>query len=191
MTSKVLFVDDENSVLEGLKRSLRKMDYEIFTASSPEKALSLLDRESIDVIVSDEKMPECSGVDFLAQVCREYPDIVRVLLTGNAQLDMAIRAINQGEIFRFLTKPCQEEDLHLTLRQAIQYRSLLSESYRLLETMKNQSDLLDDLERKEPGITKVKRDASGAIVLEDPFEDLDGFIRRMQSEVHKVGKRLG
>jgi len=97
MSHKVLIVDDEPHVTEGLKRVLRKEPYEILTASSANQALSILDREAIDVVISDDKMPGMSGSELLSIVSLDYPDTIRIMLTGHASLDKFIGSFqNRG-----------------------------------------------------------------------------------------------
>jgi len=171
MNRKVLFVDDEPHVTDSLKRSLRKEPYEVLSANSASEALKMLAREPVDVVVSDEKMPGMQGSEFLAQVCNLYPETVRIILTGHGSMEAAIRAINEGEIYRFLTKPCNEVDLAITIRQALQLKDLKVISQRLLERNKKQSAILRELEKKHPGITKVERDSKGAIILGVEIDD--------------------
>ena len=171
MSRKVLFVDDEPRVTESLKRALRKEPYEILSANSANEGLKVLAREPVDVVISDEKMPGMPGSEFLALVRKQYPETIRIILTGGASMEAAIRAINEGEIYRFLTKPCNEVDLAITIRQALQLKDLMVISRRLLEKNKGQSVLLQDLEKKYPGITKVKRDSTGAIIMDDDTDN--------------------
>ena len=180
MNRKVLFVDDEPHVTDSLKRSLRKEPYEILSANSASEALKMLAREPVDVVVSDEKMPGMQGSEFLAQVCKLYPETVRIILTGHGSMEAAIRAINEGEIYRFLTKPCNEVDLAVTIRQALQLKDLKAISQRLLEKNKNQSAVLRELEKKHPGITKVERDSKGAIIL---GVEIDDDVEKFLSEI--------
>jgi len=167
MPNKVLFVDDEPHVTEALKRVLRKQPYEVLSANSAEGALEILAREPVDVVVSDERMPGMSGSQFLAIVCRDYPDTIRMMLTGHASLEAAIRAINEGEIYRFFTKPCNEVDLAVTIRQALQLKDLMAESQQLRQVVQDQTAILQKMENHHPGITNVKRDLDGAIVVDD------------------------
>jgi len=171
MPRKVLFVDDEPNVTESLKRALRKEPYEVLSANSAKEALAILARDPVDVVISDEKMPGMQGSEFLAVVCRQYPETIRIILTGHGSMEAAIRAINEGEIYRFLTKPCNEVDLAVTIRQALQLKDLTGVSQRLLEKNKRQSAILQELEKEHPGITKVKRSRTGAIILEDEMDD--------------------
>jgi len=180
MNRKVLFVDDEPHVTDSLKRSLRKEPYEVLSANSASEALKMLAREPVDVVVSDEKMPGMQGSEFLAQVCKLYPETVRIILTGHGSMEAAIRAINEGEIYRFLTKPCNEVDLAVTIRQALQLKDLKAISQRLLEKNKNQSAVLRELEKKHPGITKVERDSKGAIIL---GVEIDDDVEKFLSEI--------
>jgi DNA-binding NtrC family response regulator len=180
-----MFVDDEPHVTEGLKRALRREPYSVLSANSASEALDILKREPVDVVVSDEKMPGMSGADFLAVVRQKYPDTIRIILTGHATLDAAIHAINGGEIYRFLTKPCNEVDLSVTIRQALEQKELVSESRRLLKKVRHQSVLLEELEKEHPGITRVRRTINGTIVLEGSDSDLEALIKQMGAEVKR------
>ena len=169
MPHKVLLVDDEPRLLEGLQRALRKEPYQIVTASSAEDALGILRSDSVDVVISDQDMPGTTGTEFLARVHQEYPDTVRFILTGHATLEVAIQSINDGAISRFFTKPCNPIDLAVTIRQALQHKDLMAEADRLRQTTKRQSALIERLEQDHPGITKIEKDASGAIIMKlDP-----------------------
>jgi DNA-binding NtrC family response regulator len=119
----VLFVDDEPAVLEALGRTLRKEPYEVLTAPSAAKALAILRSRAVDVVVSDQRMPQVSGSEFLAQVRQQFPDVVRMMLTGEANLDDAVRAINDG-LYRFLSKPLGPDELARTLRQALHMKGV-------------------------------------------------------------------
>lgn len=121
MKKRILFVDDEPSVLQGLQRMLRLLhdEWEMTFAGSGAEALDLLTQSPFDVIVSDMRMPGMDGAELLAFVCRHYPDTGRIALTGHATLKAAVRAINEGEISRFLLKPCNEADLTLAVEHAL------------------------------------------------------------------------
>ncbi len=111
MRPKVMLVDDEPHVTAALQRGLRREPYDIVTAHSADEALEVMDRERVDVVVSDERMPNMSGSEFLSIVRRDYPDTVRIILTGQASLDAAMRAINEGQVYSFLSKPCDDGEL--------------------------------------------------------------------------------
>ncbi len=136
MADRILCVDDDPNILEGYKRQLRK-EFELATAVGPEQGLRMVTEQGpFAVVVSDLKMPGMNGVEFLAQVRVHEPDTVRMLLTGNAELQAAIDAINQGQIFRFLTKPCTSELLGGALNAALaQYHLIMAERELLEQTL--------------------------------------------------------
>ena len=118
----VLFVDDERNVLNSLKRGLIDEPYQCFFAMSGEEAFEILENENIHVIITDMRMPEMSGLQVLKIVKENYPDIVRMVLTGYTQVTTMLTAINQGEIYKYITKPWKlEEEFKPAIRQAIEY----------------------------------------------------------------------
>ena len=135
MSSRILLVDGEPRVTDALQRALRLEDYDISVCNSAEGALAMMESESFDVIISDEQMPGMSGTELLAVVRDRWPDTVRIVLTGQANLEAALRAINEGSVFRFLTKPCRGGDLAGTVHQALQYKRLLAQSSRMLRIL--------------------------------------------------------
>ncbi|HDG97086.1 MAG: response regulator [Deltaproteobacteria bacterium] len=163
----VLVVDDETAITELLQDVLFAEPYELLSAGSAEEALEILEKRRVDVVVSDEVMPGMTGSEFLSIVRKKYPDTIRMILTGHANLEMAIKAINEGEIYRFFRKPCNVFDLAITIRQALQQKALMEEASRLLQIAKRQKKTIEMLEKRYPGITKVKKGASGEVVLEE------------------------
>ncbi len=163
---KILFVDDEPNILSALTRSQRNEPYEVLSASCPEEALEILARESVDVVISDEQMPGMPGSEFLAMVARLYPETIRIILTGEGSLNSAIRSINEGSIYRFLRKPCHTIDLTLTIHQALEHRELVVMSQKLLKENKQQSIILQNLEKEHPGILNLKKDDDGTLLLD-------------------------
>jgi serine phosphatase RsbU (regulator of sigma subunit) len=128
MSEKVMFVDDDASILAALKRRLRKR-FEIETVSGGKEGLELIEKNGpYSVVVSDFRMPRMNGVEFLSEVRRKAPDTVRMMLTGSSDLQAAVRAVNEGNIFRFLTKPCPVEVLAEAVSSGIQaYRKTARE----------------------------------------------------------------
>jgi CheY-like chemotaxis protein len=143
---KILFVDDEPDVLSSFKRQFRKKA-DISTASSGQEALDLMDSEGeFAVIVSDMRMPSMNGAEFLEKAKSKSPSSVRILLTGQTDLNSAVAAINKGQIFSFLSKPCPQELLLGTLKSAIrQYRLINTEKDLLQNTVKGSIELLSEL----------------------------------------------
>jgi len=171
MEHTILIVDDEPFITEILTEALSREPYVILTAGSAEDALRLLDQRQMDVIISDEKMPGMSGSEFLAVVRKKYPDTIRIILTGHGSLESAIRAINEGQIYRFFTKPCNVLDLAMTIRKAIQQNELKKEIQRLVSIEKRKSAFIKTLENQYPGITKVNRDSRGEIIIDDAIDN--------------------
>lgn len=133
MTPRIVCVDDEPRILKGLQRRLAR-HYEVATAESGAEALELLRAgEEFQVIVSDMRMPGMTGAEFLAKARQEFPDTVRILLTGQSDLNDAIAAVNQGSIFRFLSKPCPPEVLMPALADATEQFRLVRAERELLE----------------------------------------------------------
>lgn len=160
MQPRILIVDDQPLVLEVLIEILSRGPYTIMGAESAEEALELMNHEPIDVVISDERMPGMQGSEFLAVVRKQYPDTVRIILTGHASVEAAIRAINESEIFRFLTKPANSQDLHKAVKDALAHKGHKKGS--------DQDDsLLQNLEKQAPGITQVKRDDDGVIIIDE------------------------
>jgi DNA-binding NtrC family response regulator len=179
-SAHLMLVDDEESIRSSLRRVLRR-DYELSFASSAAEALTMLktmDRRP-DVIVSDHLMPEMTGLEFLKRCRLLYPDIGRVILTGQAEMQMVIAAINEGAVLRFLTKPWDEDELKLTLHLVVEQVSKEREleamrAAKVREGAQRPSAAAheqESLEQAHPGLTQVERDADGAIVLNpDDFE---------------------
>ncbi len=188
MGAHVLIVDDEVRVTKAIQRTLHRESFEIHTATSARAALEILSERPIDVVVSDEMMPGMSGTDFLAVVQKQYPETIRIVLTGHASLDTAIKAINEGRIFRFMTKPCNPSELAITIRQALQQKRLLQGSRRMLTVLKNQANVLEKLEEDHPGITAIERDDTGAIVIDDEGENVDALLRQIDEATSRSGR---
>lgn len=189
---RILLVDDEPSITATLAIALRKEPWEIVTATGGEEGLKLLQQCAASVVISDERMPGMSGADFLTGVAKRWPLTIRMMLTGQATLHDAMKAVNDGGIWRFFLKPTDPTDLKQSIRSALDHHALLIESRRLLEAAKRQAarhaspllDDLDDLDDAEDAIVpargatggdalgQVDRDDEGNIVLE-PVEAID------------------
>jgi len=143
----VLFVDDEVNILKAIQRLLRHGGWNVLTASRPADALEMIEAEGVQVVVSDQRMPEMSGVDFLAAVRERHPDLVRMMLTGYTEMNIAVEAINRGEIYRLITKPWNDEELKATLRQAFDHFDLKQEIKRLNQVTREQNFKLQDMNR--------------------------------------------
>lgn len=146
MSTRILLVDDEPNVLSSLRRQLRS-DYEVEVAEDPTAALLSLDKKNpFAVVISDYRMPKMNGIEFLSELRKQSPDTTRVMLTGYADLDNAIRAVNDGNVFRFLTKPCDKDVLLTNVKDAVAQYELVTHKKVLLEqTLKGSVELLSEI----------------------------------------------
>jgi len=163
--SKILIVDDEENILNSLKRLFRKEDFQILTAKSGDEGLIILDENEVDLIISDLKMPFMSGVEFLSKAKQKNPAALRIMLTGHADLKAVLDAIDKGEVYRFLLKPWDDEELKIAIKQALDFYHLQKENKVLAQTVKRQNVILKELEKEHPGISTVKREQDGTILL--------------------------
>ncbi len=166
MEHSILIVDDDPGVLSALKRSLSGEDsYRIYTAGSGVEGLAILKDHNIKIVISDEKMPGMAGTEFLSAARKLFPATVRIMLTGHASIESAMKAINNGEIYRFFAKPWDDIELKLSIRSAIEKYDLEAENRRLLKTVRRQASELEELEKMHPGITRLKKDEEGNLIL--------------------------
>lgn len=145
---KVLFVDDEESNLFSFKANFR-IKYNVFTAISGETALQMLETQPVDIIITDQRMPGMTGVEFLEKVLEKYPDPMRILLTGFADMNAVVEAINKGKIYHYLNKPWNEEELEDTIQRA--YKEYLTQKEMKLtnEKLAISNDQLEFLLRQK------------------------------------------
>jgi len=140
-----------------LARLLRTAGYRVVVTTDPREVIGLVGREKADILISDVEMPELSGLELVARARDEHPDVVRILLTGNASVDVALEAINRGEVFRFVTKPWVREDLLEIVRDAEAKRASNREM-GMVSAAERRKQILAALELEHPGITEVARD---------------------------------
>ncbi len=178
-TAHILFVDDEAPVLRSLKRLLRPTGHKVHIANSGAEGLDVLSEQPIDVVVSDMRMPEMDGAEFLTNVSEQWPETTRMLLTGYADLTSAINAINNGSISRYLTKPWQDADIVMSIEQAIETRRLAQEKTRLEALTSQQNEELralnDSLEKKVADRTRAIEEARQTLAA--AHEDLQASYR--------------
>ncbi len=172
----ILLVDDERNVLASLRRLLiEEESMEILVADSGKEGLRILDeRPEVGVIVSDQRMPEMSGVEFLSKARQQVPDTLRILLTGYADLEATVDAINRGGAYRYIAKPWDDHELVTTLREAVAHVSLQRENLRLQALVNRKNEELRQWN------TRLK-----SRVLEQTAE-----IRKKNEELRKTNRRL-
>lgn len=138
----LLLVDDEVNILKALTRLLRPAGYQLLTAENGADALAVLAQHPVDLVLSDMRMPMMNGAVFLSHVRERYPDTVRLLLTGHADMQQTVQSINQGEIYRYIAKPWSDQELLLTVQQALEQQHLKRENSRLLALTVEQNEAL-------------------------------------------------
>jgi len=130
-TGSLLVVDDEENILAALRRTLRREPYTVLVANSGAEGLRILAERHVDVVVSDQRMPGMSGTDFLRSVKKAYPHTVRMVLSGYTELKSVTDAINEGAIYKFLTKPWDDDHLRANIAEAFRHKALADENRRL------------------------------------------------------------
>ena len=182
--TNILLVDDEPNVTEALKRSLRREPYNILTATSGNQAMDLMNSNRVEVVISDEQMPGMSGSQLLSRVRECWPKTIRMILSGQATLEAAVRAINEGEVYRFFLKPCNPTDLTFTIRQALAHKRLEAQSRRLLREYQLKSALLNKLGSSHQELLRLDIDAHGAIVVDE--SDAECEVADLLEEIERA-----
>lgn len=204
----ILCVDDEPNILSALRRLFRGKGFQVRTAEGGKAGLALLETETVDLVISDMRMPEMDGAAFLEQVCLRWPDTMRLLLTGYADINAVIDAINRGGIYRYITKPWDDNDIVLTVRQALERQAIEQENKHLVALTQRQNDELKalnlSLEAKVQERTTELKNANGRLkasfvtsikvfstLLEMRGGNLSGHSRRVAELSRRIAVKLG
>lgn len=205
---RILCVDDEANILSSLRRLFRSGGYQISVAGGGAEGLKLLETEVFDLVISDMRMPEMDGAQFLSQVFIRYPETVRILLTGYADIASTIEAVNKGQIYRYVSKPWNDKDLLLTVQQALDLKALQREKLRLELLTARQNDELKalnlSLEEKVQARTQelalANEKLKGSFItsvkvfsnlIELRGGNLSGHSRRVADLARKIANQLG
>ena len=154
----ILIVDDEENILRSLNRLFTSEGYNVITAKNAEEGLEFLHNEKIDLVISDQKMPGMTGIEFLEQTIEDFPDLIRIILTGHAELNDALRAINEGCIYKFILKPWNNEDIKITVKRALEQRELILKNKLLTHELQKHEKQIKELEKQFPGISQKPKD---------------------------------
>jgi response regulator RpfG family c-di-GMP phosphodiesterase len=130
----VLYVDDEVHNLNSFKAGFRRL-FNVFTAESAVEGRKILESENIHVIITDQRMPVMTGIEFLESIIPQYPDPIRILLTGYADINAVIDAINKGQVYKYIQKPWMDEDLRINIEKAYEIYALRKENRELTEQL--------------------------------------------------------
>jgi two-component system probable response regulator PhcQ len=161
----ILIVDDEAPMRRAILRALDDAPYRFLQAASGEEALEILGKEKVHVVLSDHNMPGMSGLDLLRMIRLRHSEVVRMICTANHDFETAVRAINLGEVSRFISKPWDDEELRCSVRIAFETAAVEREVRQLRTQARRQLSELRDLEKRYPGIGSVTRDRDGAILV--------------------------
>ena len=177
---KILVIDDEEAILETMTFTFRD-DYQVFTSSDPRRALEVLDEQApVAAVLTDQRMPNMSGVELVTEVCKRHPETVRMILTGFSDMDAIIKAINDGHVYAYITKPWEPDQLKQVMKQAVEHYQLTVENKRLLQDLQRANVFLAAvMDQLDTGALAV--DAAGVIqALNRPVRDylaLEGDVR--------------
>ena len=144
-TANLLLVDDEPNVLKALKRLFRSEDYRLHLAKNGTEGLEVLKREPIDLIISDMRMPQMDGAEFLAKAAEQWPEAIRILLTGFADIESTIAAVNKGKIYSYCSKPWEDHELKTLVGHALEQKRLQDERQELFKIINRKNSELKDL----------------------------------------------
>ncbi len=145
LTGTLLFIDDEENILSALRRLFRPLGYRILIANRAMEGLAIMEREEVDLIICDMRMPEMGGDEFFAQASQKWPDTMRILLTGYADIASTIAAINKGNIYSYISKPWEDSDLKFNVQRALEQRLLKAERRQLTKLTQQQNEELTTL----------------------------------------------
>ena len=159
----LLLVDDEVNIVAALRRVLRRDGHTLLSANSGEEGLALLREHPVDVILSDQRMPGMSGVEFLRQAKVLRPETVRLVLSGYTELESITNAINEGAIFKFLTKPWDDEQLRANIAEALHYKQLADKNRALARLLRETNDQLERMLDDKQGQIRREHQAMGVL----------------------------
>ncbi|MEJ2156945.1 MAG: response regulator [Desulfobacteraceae bacterium] len=169
----ILCVDDEKSILNALKRLLRKEGYHLLFANSGKEGLEVLELNEVHLVISDQRMPEMSGTEFLEIVKEKYPDVLRIILTGYSDIDSITESINKGNIYKFFFKPWNDMRLKSEIRQITEQIKLIHANKRLDDTVSKQHKALHEMDSK---VDQLVRKRTQEIELENHILQLSHAI---------------
>jgi len=171
----ILFVDDEANVLKAMRRIFRQENYRVYTAGNGEEALAILEDHAVQVIVSDYQMPGMTGADLLRRIKARRPETIRIMLTGHADVNAVMGAVNDGAVYKFITKPWNDEDLRLTVSLALEQHDLLQANRQLTRETGLQKKKIKELSR----FVNLHRSQLGTMLVKQGFISTEDLQRAL------------
>lgn len=178
----ILYIDDEQSNLDIFRISFKR-EYNIFTAYEPEQAFEILKNNQIDIIIADQQMPQMTGTQFLEKTLQEYPEAIRIILTGYADIQVVIEAINKCGIYKYITKPWEREDVKMTLEKAVETIKIKRENQWLVQSLEQE---LTKLEAKY--FEQYKEAREYARKLEKQKAEISAMYRKLGQNINYASK---
>jgi response regulator RpfG family c-di-GMP phosphodiesterase len=160
----ILVVDDEELFLDYIQRVLSNENYNVITASNGKEGLNILGKQHVSMVISEYKIPFMNGLEFLEKVRIIYPDILTIMVTEHPDIELAIKAINEAGVYKFLLKPWDDIDFKNAIKKTLESLKVIKERDVLVRKVKTHEATLKELEKRYPGITKVERDEDGYIL---------------------------
>jgi len=194
----LLVVDDEPDVVKSIK-DLFRLDYRVLGTTRPSEALEILNKNDVHVVLTDQRMPEMSGVEFLRRTRGEHPETIRLLMTGYADLRTVIDAINRGHVYRYITKPWDPDELQTIIKDAVERYGLLAERRSLTQQLQQSNALLQQSDQLKTAFIRVASHElrspmtilTGAIRLAQKTPGMDGACQDWLDRIARAAQRLG
>ena len=160
----ILVVDDEEMFIEYIQRVMSDENYNVITVDSGQEGLDILEKQQVSMVISEYEIPLMNGLEFLEKVRIIYPNILTIMVTEHADIELAIRAINEAGVYKFLLKPLDDIYFKNMIKKTLESLQVIKERDVLIRKVKTHESTLKDLEKRYPGITKVERDEDGYIL---------------------------
>ena len=164
MKHTILVVDDEELFIEYIQSVLSGKNYNVITASSGQEGLEILKKQSVNMVISEYKIPLMNGLEFLEKVRIIYPDILTIMVTDQPDIKLAIKAINEAGVYKFLLKPWDDIEFKNAIKKTLESLQVIKERDELIRKVKTHEATLKDLEKRYPGITKIEKNKDGYIL---------------------------
>ncbi len=186
----VLTVDDDPNLLAGIARTLAREPFRLLQASSGDEALSLMMTEPVDVLLTDDRMPEMTGGVLVAHVHATYPEVVTMMLTGDTSIGSLTQAINHGHLFRLLLKPCAADDLKDALRAALTHKLVWDRCREAVPLLAQVNNLLSSVDARTGGAHGAAVDPFACHTLADLARHLDRELVRLRQSLRQSDHSL-
>ena len=191
MKATILLVDDEQDAREPIRLVLEN-NYKVLCASSGAEALQILEKEEVHLIIADQRMPQMTGVELLSRVRKSYPNIVRLILTAYTDFDAMLKAINEGQVYRYIIKPWDANDMLLTIRQALEHRELLISNGHLADRLSQAKEALSQPTHELEQALVCQRTLSAVRrITQDVLDQMDNYLHEMLSLGENISDQPG